>query len=62
VPLQPNHGAMTNDEAGDLRVACNWLAKTLTPIADNEQECRTRESAIAMRILELRDRLGGLIK
>jgi hypothetical protein len=41
--------------ADELYVACSWLATT-------QSETYRPESMIAMRIVELQDRLGGLIK
>ena len=45
----------------DLYVACNWLTATQNS-RSKQVDGRNRESAIAARIAELHDRLGGLIK
>jgi hypothetical protein len=42
----------------DLQAACDWLIAEQNP----NVEIRSENSAIAMRILDLYDRMGGLIK
>jgi hypothetical protein len=42
--------------------ACSWLETALVPCAEPEDEIHPAESLIAMRIVELQDRLGGFIK
>jgi len=53
----------------DLRAACNWLnaacnrlEKAQAPRAEPNDEIHPTESMIAMRMVQLQDRLGGFIK
>jgi hypothetical protein len=50
-----------NQLVEELCQACNWLTTTQA-LRGNESSGRRRESAIATRIAELHDRMGGLIK
>jgi hypothetical protein len=52
---------LPNQLVEELYVACNWLTSTQNSRC-KQADGRNRESAIAARIAELHDRLGGLIK
>ena len=45
-----------------LNAACNWLETAQAPRAEPKGEIRSAESVIAMRMVQLQDRLGGFIK
>lgn len=53
--------ARANQLVEELCQACNWLTTTQA-LRGNEFSEPRRESAIATRIAELHDRMGGLIK
>lgn len=53
------HHQQTTDSASELYEACNWLIIEQSPRLALENENQLNESAIAMRILELHDRLDG---
>jgi hypothetical protein len=75
IPLRSGWGrdvrALSNDSAvrdrrpnqvvEDIFLACNWLAATQNSRC-RQADGRNRESAIAARMAELHDRLGGLLK
>ncbi len=73
VPAIPLRSKMRQDELScandtfpiqivdELYVACKWLT-TAQNARSKQLDGRSRESAIAARIAELHDRLGGLIK
>ena len=50
------------DAIDNLYGACQWLAAAQVPRTAPRADGRQDESKIAMRILELHDRFGGLIK
>jgi hypothetical protein len=52
---------LSNQVVEELYAACNWLM-TNQNARSKQADGRNRESAIASRIAELHDRLGGLIK
>lgn len=52
---------LPNQMVEELYVACNWLMATQNS-RSKQVDGRNRESAIAARIAELHERLGGLIK
>jgi hypothetical protein len=52
---------LPNQLVEELYVACNWLMTTQNS-RSKQVDGHDRESAIAARIAELHDRLGGLIK
>jgi hypothetical protein len=52
---------LANQMVEDLYAACNWLTTTQNS-RSKQVDGRNRESAIAARIAELHERLGGLIK
>jgi len=52
---------LPNQVVEDIYVACNWLIATQNS-RGRQADGRNRESAIAARMAELHDRLGGLIK
>ena len=52
---------LPNKIVEELYAACNWLTATQNSHC-RQVDGRNRESAIAARIAELHDRLGGLIK
>lgn len=52
---------LPNQIVEELYAACNWLMTTQN-LRSKQADGRNRESAIAARIAELHDRLGGLIK
>lgn len=52
---------LPNQIVDELYIACNWLMTTQNT-RSKQADGRSRESAIAARIAELHDRLGGLIK
>jgi len=45
-----------------LGAACSWLEKVQVPRAEPKEEIHSAESVIAMRMIQLQDRLGGFIK
>ena len=58
----PPPDARTGNAVGELYEACSWLATMQAPRLAPEAQKYRNESVIAMRILELQDRLGGLAK
>lgn len=52
---------LSNQVVEELYTACNWLM-TNQKSRSKQADGRNQESAIASRIAELHDRLGGLIK
>jgi len=65
VPSHTNDSAVRdrrpNQVVEDIFLACNWLAATQNSRC-RQADGRNRESAIAARMAELHDRLGGLLK
>jgi len=59
---RPVEQAVPCTAADELYDACSWLATQQGPRPAVEGQDSRQESIIAMRILELQERLGGLIK
>jgi len=61
-PIEPATPEPACAEVDELYAACSWLAMAQASRSAAEGQGSRQESIIAMRILELQQRMGGLIK